>query len=618
MSTTPRSTRRPSAGARASGAVSALGAAALLATACSGGGSSSEPGAPQDTSTVRYALPSNATPNWILPVTLPGYSATHNSAIQQLLWVPLVAYNGASGDDITWDEQGGLAEDVSFGEDGRTATVTLKELSWSDGTPVTSRDVEFWFNLVSANEERWASYAEGRMPDNVADLQTPDDRTVVFTFDQAYSQDWLLATQLSLVTPLPQHAWDRTSADGEVSDLDRTPEGAVQVLDHLVSRSEDIAGYADDPLWDVVNGPYAMERYTSRGEVTLVENPEYDGDDPASIPTVELLPFTSQDAELNAVRAGEVDYGYIPASSLSQEEQFTSLGYEVEPWEGWSITYMPINFNNPEMGAVFAQPYARQAMQRAIDQESISDVVWQGAALPDYGPVPQNPSTQYLSDVQAEQPHPFDTDAAAALLTDHGWTPGDDGVMVCTSPGAGEGQCGDGVAQDQRFEVTVLSQSGSDQTDNMMAAIRSSFAEAGMAFTIEQAPLNSVLSRTARCEPEQPECSWQLSFFGTAGSWYFPAYPSGERIFGTGATSNFGSYSDPEADELMARSITADGVEAMREYSAKLAQDLPVLWMPNPVYQVSVISSSLDVGGQDPLADFHPQRWSWSSASGAS
>lgn len=607
---TPRPVRR-----RAVAAAAALSASALLATACSGGGGNGGggDGAPSDTSTVSYALPPNATPNWILPVTLPGYSATHNSAIHDLLWTPLVAYNGATGDDITWDEQGSAAQDVTFSDDGLTATVTLKDMSWSDGTPVTSRDVEFWFNLVSANKDRWASYAEGRMPDDVTSLETPDEKTVVITFDQAYSQDWLLATQLSLIIPLPQHAWDKTSADGDVSDLDRTPEGATQVLDFLMSRAENINGYADDPLWDTINGPYAMERYTSRGEVTLQQNADYDGDDAASIPTVEFLPFTSQDAELNAVRSGEVDYGYIPASSMSQESQFTSLGYDVDPWEGWSVTYMPINFNNPQMGPVFAQQYARQAMQQAVDQQSISDVVWQGAALPDYGPVPQNPETQYLSDAQVDQPYPFDTDAANALLTDHGWTAGDDGVMVCTSPGSGDDQCGDGVQQGQRFAVTVLSQSGSDQTDNMMAAIQSSFAEAGMDFSIEPAPLNSVLSRTARCEPEQPECSWQLSFFGTAGSWYFPAYPSGERIFGTGATSNFGSYSNPQADDLMRESVLGDdGVAAMQEYSELLALDLPVLWMPNPVYQVSVIRSGLDAGGQDPLASFHPQRWSWS------
>src|SRR5699024_746609 len=137
------------------------------------------------------------------------------------------------------------------------------------------------------------------------------------------------------------------------------------------------------------------------GHVKLVANDAYDGSDPAQADVVNLMPFTSSGAEVNAVRAKSVDYGYIPTSALTQKKQYTSLGYEIVPWSGWSITYMPYNFNNPEMGTVFSQLYVRQALQHAIDQETIPSVIWHGAADPGYGPVPQNPSSEFLSDVQA-------------------------------------------------------------------------------------------------------------------------------------------------------------------------------------------------------------------------
>jgi len=35
------------------------------------------------------------------------------------------------------------------------------------------------------------------------------------------------------------------------------------------------------------------------------------------------------------------------------------------------------------------------------------------------------------------------------------------------------------------------------------------------------------------------------------------------------------------------------------------------MWMPNPVYQVSVVRDGLDIAHQDPGASFLPQRWSW-------
>lgn len=583
--------------------------AALTLSACSSDSSAGR-GDDGGQSTVTYALPPNATPNWILPIGIPGTLATHNMSINKTLWPSLVAFNGSNG-DVALDEAASVADSIEWSADGTQVTLTLKDMSWSDGTAVTSRDVEFWFNLVTAGKDAWGSYAEGRMPDNVVAVETPDESTVVLTLDQAYNQQWFTSTQLTLVTPLPQHAWATSSEDGEVGDGDRDPVEARAIFDHLVERSQDIASYETDPLWKVVSGPFVAEEYAPNGQVTLVRNEAYDGDDPAQADVVTLLPFASADAEVNAVRSTSVDYGYIPTSALAEESQYTALGYTVEPWSGWSITYMPYNFHNPEMGAVFSQPYVRQALQHSVDQTSISDVVWRGAALPGYGPVPQVPATDYLSDVQAENPYPFSLDTASALFADHGWTAAADGVLECTDPGTGEGQCGEGVEEGTRMELTFLVQSGSQETDNQFAEIQSALEKVGVSVYVEQAPLNSVLSRTAPCEPGDTECSWQLSYFGTAGSWYFGAYPTGERIFGTGGTANFGSYSNPEADDLLSAAVLSNDPSTMSEYSALLAEDLPVLWLPNPVYQVSVIAEGLTGTTQDPGANFYPQRWGW-------
>jgi peptide/nickel transport system substrate-binding protein len=253
----------------------------------------------------------------------------------------------------------------------------------------------------------------------------------------------------------------------------------------------------------------------------------------------------------------------------------------------------------------------RQALQHAIDQVGISDVVWHGAADPGYGPVPQEPKTDYLSEVQTGNPYPFDLAASARLFAEHGWAPGADGVLACTNPGTGAGQCGEGVAAGTKMQLTFLVQSGSQETDNQFAEIQSALQQVGVAVYLEQAPLNQVLSRTVPCAAGDPECTWQLSYFGTAGSWYFGAYPTGERIFGTGGSANFGSYSNPEADALLSTAVRSNEPGTMAQYSALLAQDLPVMWLPNPVYQVSVVAEGLTGTTQDPGANFYPQRWGW-------
>jgi peptide/nickel transport system substrate-binding protein len=598
---------RPRLAARTARGTALAVAAALALAACGSGDGSGD-----DSSVVNYALPANATPNWILPIGVPGTLATHNTSIYESLWPSLVAFNGSTG-DVALDEAASVAESIQWSADGTQVTLKLKGMSWSDGRPVTSRDVEFWFNLIKAGKDGWGSYAAGRMPDNVVAVEAPDERTVVLTLDQAYNQRWFTSTQLTLITPLPQHAWAKTSDDGAVGDGDRDPAQARAIFDYLVAESKDLTSYETNPLWDVVSGPFTAAEYAGNGQVKLVRNQAYDGTDPAHADEVNLLPFTSADAEVNAVRARSVDYGYIPSSALAQERQYTDLGYRVEPWSGWSVTYMPYNFHHPQLGAVFSQLYVRQALQHAIDQERISEVVWHGAADPGYGPVPQAPKSEYLSEVQTGNPYPFDPAASTQLFAAHGWTRGGDGVLTCTSPGAGADQCGEGIAAGTRMELTFLVQSGSQETDNQFAEIQSALQQVGVPVYLEQAPLNQVLSRTVPCEAGDPECTWQLSYFGTAGSWYFGAYPTGERIFGTGGSANFGSYSNPEADALLSAAVRSNEPGTMAEYSALLARDLPVMWLPNPVYQVSVIAEGLTGTTQDPGANFYPQRWGWES-----
>lgn len=591
------------------GRLISLGLAAVTAlalTACQGASSQSANG----TDTVTYALPAGTGPNWILPLSSPDAMATHNHAIKATMWVPLFEYNGTSG-KMDWDKRASAAKSYEFSHGNRTVTITLKDLTWSDGEPVTTRDVEFWYNLARFNAKKLGGYSAGMIPDNIKRFEAVDDKTFKLTFTKAYNPDFLVANQLTLIYPMPQHVWDKTSDDSEVGNYDRQEASAIKVFDYLFDEAEDMSTYDSNPLWEVVDGPYTVKSWSDSGKVELTANTKYTGDDDPSIDDVAFLPFTSADAEMNVVRSGDVDYGYITSAQLESQEQFTNLGYEIRPWSGWSITYMPYNFANPEMGKVFEQLYVRQALQHGIDQKSISEVIWKGAAVPGYGPVPQDPPSDFLSDVQADNPYPFDLDAAETLLADHGWTKGSDGVLECTNPGTGNDQCGEGIDEGHRMSFTITTQNGSQETDNMMAEIQSTLGKIGVEIKVDSMPLDSVLTEAQTCK-QGTDCSWQLVFFGSAGSWYFSAYPTGERVFAKETKWNAGQYDSPKAEKLIEQMTYSSDTEIAKEYSAYLARDLPAMWMPNPVYQVSVIKEGLDIGGtQDPGASFYPQRWSW-------
>ena len=48
-----------------------------------------------------------------------------------------------------------------YSNNGTTVTLTIKHWLWSDGQPVTVRDLMFWINILKANESQWSDYTPG-------------------------------------------------------------------------------------------------------------------------------------------------------------------------------------------------------------------------------------------------------------------------------------------------------------------------------------------------------------------------------------------------------------------------------------------------------------------------
>lgn len=589
------------------GAIAVAGAVALGAglVACGGGSGSSKGGASQGKDTVTVAF---RTPNWILPISAPGFTQGENAIFGQALYRSLYQYKLDGTAQYNIDPQRSMAEPPVVSNGGKTLTITLKDNTWSDGKPVTTKDIQFWYDLVTANKDKWASYRAGGLPDNIAQWSVKDDKTFSITTTKVYNTAWFVDNQLNKITPMPQHAWDKDSATAAVSNLASTPEGAKKVFAFLTAAAKDPKTYDSNDLWKVTSGPWKLAKYVPNGEVTLAAQPNYSGTDKPKLAKVVLRPFTGDDAEFNVLRAGDIDYGYVPAANLSQKDYLTSKGYTVSPWYGWSVTYLQLNFNNPKSGVLFKQPYLRQSLQMLIDQPTISKVIWSGTAAPTCGPVPAKPGTNGTD--AAGCAYSFDPAKAKELLESHGWKVTPDGQTTCQTPGNGPNQCGDGIAAGTPLTFTVTSQTGFAATTKMFAEIKSQMAKLGIQLTIKEVP--DSVAVTPACKPTEATCSWDMSFFGSQGSWYYPAFASGERLFATGAPVNLGSYSNPEADKLIEATQFSGDESALKAYNDFLAKDLPVLWMPNPVYQVSAYRSGLQgVEPQDPMNFMYFQDWSW-------
>jgi peptide/nickel transport system substrate-binding protein len=259
----------------------------------------------------------------------------------------------------------------------------MKSWNWSDGQPITSRDLEFWMTMFVANKNSYGGYVPGQIPDNVTGVSYPDSHTAVFTFDKKYDPTWIIYNQLGQLGVMPQHAWDKTSASGAIGDYDRSVNGAHAVWNFLNTEAQKLDTYTTNPLWKVTDGPWKLDQFdASTGHVVYVPNPAYSGPDKPTLDKGDLMPFTTDTAEFNALRAGELDYGYVPFQDVSQIPYLTSHGYDIKPWFSFSNNYFVINFTNPKTGPLFKQLYIRQAIQRMVNQDNYIKNILKGYGKP--------------------------------------------------------------------------------------------------------------------------------------------------------------------------------------------------------------------------------------------
>lgn len=600
--------------------VSAAAVATTLVSACTGGSGGSGGGS---STTVTFAEGAGSAPTYIFPMYDGADSGNNNiTYLQPLMWRPLYWFGHSTNDEPTINDTLSLADKPQMSNNGKTVTITLRRYMWSDGTMVTTRDVQFWMNLLLANRIHWGLAAPNDWSTHIVKMTFPNAHTFTITFDQVFNSAYLLDSGLSQITPIPQQAWDKTSSSAAIGNYDMTKQGAKAVYTFLDKQSRNLPTWDTNPLWQVVDGPWRLEPkdgFQTTGQTILIPNRKYSGPIKPKIARFEELPFTSASAEFNAVSSGKVDYGYLPFSDVPQIARFKSQGSRVEPWLDWGFTLIGLNFNHPKAGAFFDQLYIRQAMQHLINQQGYIKEVLKGYGVPTYGPVPVQPPNPFLSPQEKQNPYPYSISTAKQLLATHGWRLNGSSAAVCASPGTGANECGKGIVAGAKLAMTMTYSSGSDTTDAEMQLMRSDFLKGGIDLTVVGAPFNTTLSAAYDCQTKPraqcPSSSTQLSYIGSPSYTYVPVYyPSGETLFQTGGGTNSGAYSDPTNDANVKATHTEGGYAAMFRYENYLSRQLPALWFPNNDYQISVIAKHLNgIVAQDSTGHIYPEDWTISS-----
>jgi peptide/nickel transport system substrate-binding protein len=594
-------------------------------------------GAATPTSATWAEAPS-VTPNFILPF-YPGAlcSVANIDQFQYLLFRPL--YWFGNGNSPALNKKLSVGNSPVYSNNNTTVTINLKNYKWSNGESVTAQDVLFWMNIDHAQKANWCGYTPTEMPDNLKNVTASGD-TVTFTTTGPVNPYWFTYNELSQITPMPV-AWDVTSAgaapgSGGCSSAayGTDDKGCTAVYTFLSNQAgynasnpnatnNSLSTYATNPLWKIVDGPWSLKTFNADGNLSFVPNPDYSGPVKPTLKLFTEIPYTSDNAEFDALVAGNISVGFLPTQDITKGAPAPGKigpnnprlsNFTLAPLYTWGITYFPMNFNSQANGGVagkiFSQLYYRQAFQDLVDQPLFIQKVFKGYANPTYGPVPVVPANPFSSTFEKSNPYPYNPTKAKKLLSSNGWSVKPGGTDTCIKAGTAKGDCGAGIPAGTALSFQLPYATGTQSLTEEMTAEQSAWSSAGIHITLVPQTFDTVIGNAVACTPS-PSCTWTYEQWG--GGWIFApdTYPTGETLFGKGSTANYGSYFSAENETLISATISSGA--SLTKWENYLAKQLPVVFEPNPASSLTEINKKLKgVTPQNVYWDLNPENWRWS------
>jgi peptide/nickel transport system substrate-binding protein len=583
--------------------ITALAACSSSSSSSSGGGGSTNTGSgsiglqgefgkvpamatgTQHAGTITMAEPPNSAPTWILPIVTGAANSVYTTFMfDYQMWRPLYwLVNGVAPKETPAMS---LASDPTWSNGNKTVTFTLKSnYKWSDGQPITSKDVLFWWYemkaAIKASAANWFFYTPGLgIPDQVASISAPDSTTVQMNLTKAVNPTWFWQDELEAINPMPSHAWAKSSASGPILDFTK-PANAAAIYNFLSAQSKSVSTYATNPLWQVVDGPYKLTSFDSTsGALTMTPNATYGGPHATKVSVLQAVPFTSDQAEFNAVKAGKIDLGYVPLPDVPQVSSlsgtYNEFGYSDF---GWS--YVAYNFKDTtgDFDNIIDKLYVRQAIAHIEDQVGYIKAFFNGAGGQAFGPVPSIPQSPFTPSNAMTNPYPFNPSAAETLLKDNGWNVVPNGTDTCVKPGTGPGECGAGIPAGTKLAWNAIYNTSPAIIGEQVQDLASQARKIGMTMTLSSSNFDYMIANYN--DPSSPKTisKWAMQDFGGFTN---STYPTTFGVFNSAGSSNLGGYTDPQADTLVTASITSPNASAVTSEASYLTTQQPGLFQPNP------------------------------------
>lgn len=394
-------------------------------------------------------------------------------------------------------------------------------------------------------------------------VETPDENTWVFTIRDGVTFSNGKTVDAKAVKACFERTYEKNEradstlkiksmeADGMKFTI-VTPEPNPTLLNDLCDPLLGIYGATEEPdeeLGVSCTGPYVATSFTAMTDVKMRANENYWGGAPKA-DTVELKIIDDQDALDMALANGEIDL--IAQETANGASKFTDTSkYTTDTVTTTRANFLSFNLKTEGLDDLAV----RQAINYCIDREGYADVVYQGFATPCYGIYPDNLAFGGTDGLNLTVDS-YDADKAKEILADAGYQDTDgDGILDK-----------DGV----NLSFKVLTYSYNDNCIQLADMLQAELSQIGIELSIEtQDVLDDPL---ASGDFDLAILNYAMAPIGT------PSYFI-NMLFTTGASNNYGGYSNEKVDALAAEiGTTSDNdkvVSLTRELEQQVLDDMP-------------------------------------------
>lgn len=300
----------------------------------------------------------------------------HNAGDTHSISGARTMYEGLMGFNDKMELVPVLAEDYTISDDGLTYTFNLrKNVKFHDGTDFNAEAVKINMERIM-NEEN--NLRMRKSFSTVADVQAPDEHTVVFTLSQPYNAFLNKAAMALMISP---------KALKESKDITKDPVGT---------------------------GAYKFKEWVQGDRLVVVKNEDYWQEGLPKVDSITFKPVPENGSRIAMLKTGEADFIYpMPTEQVSEVEGDSNI--VIDKIDSTIVRYVTLN--------TMKKPYddlkVRQAINYAIDKDAYIKVVKSG--LGSKLTSSMSSMTQYYSE---QSGYDYDVEKAKSLLAEAGYPDG--------------------------------------------------------------------------------------------------------------------------------------------------------------------------------------------------